>query len=122
MLDILKLIFEECWNIDTCYPKSKDLWDEENKCLGQCAVTALIVNDFLGGEIRKCIVGKISHYYNFIDGKIVDLTKEQFKQEVINYEKYTVKNRNQIFCNNDVKRRYELLKTRVLNKLSSYNI
>ena len=38
---------------DLCYEKVSDKWTEENKALGMCAITALIVNDYFLGEIAK---------------------------------------------------------------------
>jgi len=49
-----------------------------------CAITALIVNDYFGGEICKIHVDGISHYFNLISNKIIDLTFSQFECN-INY-------------------------------------
>jgi hypothetical protein len=114
MINKLKLILNNCWNIDTCYPKFKNIWSEKNKCLGQCAVTSLIVNDYLGGEIRKCYVGDTSHYFNFINNEIIDLTNEQFCTNNINYNNYITKSRKQILDNDNTRVRYEILNKRVL--------
>ena len=74
------------WNKETCSPGLKGSWNEENPSLGQCAITALIVNDFFGGKIMRCMASSGSHYYNLIDGNIVDLTVEQFLGEIPEYE------------------------------------
>ena len=67
---------------DLCYEKVRNHWTEENKALGMCAITALIVNDYFKGQIAKIKVDGISHYFNIIDNKIIDLTKNQFKSEI----------------------------------------
>lgn len=51
-------------------------------CAGQCAVTALVVQDTLGGEILRADVGGSGHYWNLVPGVgEVDLTREQFGRE-----------------------------------------
>lgn len=39
------------WSQKTCYPPDQDQWSEKNPSLGQCAVTALLVQDLVGGNI-----------------------------------------------------------------------
>ena len=62
------------WSLD-----SSSLWQEDNPALGQCGVTALVVNDHLGGEILKTKFGDIWHFYNFIDNAPMDFTESQFE-------------------------------------------
>ena len=47
----LKQILIQSWNLETCSPRLREKWNEENPSIGQCAITALIVNDFFGGKI-----------------------------------------------------------------------
>ena len=54
-------------------------WSSENPSHGQCAVTALIVQDHFGGELLRARVNGISHYWNRLpSGTEVDLTRKQF--------------------------------------------
>lgn len=53
-------------------------WSASNPALGQCAVTALVVQDRLGGDLRRATVGEVSHYWNAVDGGEIDLTRHQF--------------------------------------------
>lgn len=79
-LDQLKDVLNRVWAEDTCYPGS---WNKDIPCKGQCEPTACVVQDLFGGDIYK-IVGdesigaKGAHFFNVIDGKIVDLTAAQF--------------------------------------------
>jgi hypothetical protein len=114
MIYKFKLILENCWSVDTCHPDFKDKWNDNNRCIGQCAITSLIINDYFGGEIRKCYVGDISHYFNFINGEVIDLTSEQFNIDYINYDNYLERSREQLLANEDTKGRYEILNKRVL--------
>ena len=100
---------------DFCYEKVRNHWTEENKTLGMCAITALIVNDYFKGDIAKIKVEGISHYFNIIDNKIIDLTKNQFKNE-IDYKDYKIINRNDLLTE-DTKNRYQTLKEKVIKEL-----
>jgi hypothetical protein len=80
---ILLKIFRQCWSDETS--NSPKDWFPSAPSNGQCAVTALVVQERFGGDIyRLPNVGGQSHYYNMINGKIVDLTADQFSTE-INY-------------------------------------
>ena len=102
-----------CYSRELCYPKIRNNWNENNKFLGMCAITALIVNDYFGGDICKMYVNGISHYFNLIDDKIVDLTSKQFENEIkyIDYE--IVKRVNMI--TEDTNHRYNLFKNKLQN-------
>jgi len=47
------------FNEDTCYPGLRDNWSKENKTLGQCVITALVLNDFFGGNKNLKIYEKL---------------------------------------------------------------
>jgi hypothetical protein len=65
------------WNQDTCYPPQAHLWTPDNPALGHCAITALVVQDYLNGGILYC--KHASHYWNRLaTGEEIDLTREQF--------------------------------------------
>lgn len=100
---------------DLCYEKIRNHWTEENRTLGMCAITALIINDYFKGQIAKIKVDGISHYFNIIDNKIIDLTKTQFKSE-IDYKDYKIVHRNDILTE-DTKNRYQRLKKKVIKEL-----
>ncbi len=111
----IKEALYESYSKDLCYYKVQDEWNENNKCFGMCAITALIINDYFGGEICKIHVDEISHYFNVIDNNVVDLTGSQFGKEV-DYSNYTVMDR-EIILTEDTKKRYITLKNRVIVKL-----
>lgn len=90
---------EQSWSLE-----SSTRWTKANPALGQCGVTALVVQDYLGGEIAKTWVVKpdnvkLWHYYNFIDNEPIDFTISQF-DEPINYE-HKLSNRNEAFSDTD---------------------
>ena len=106
----LKEFLSYSWSKDTCSPGLRNEWNEDNPSLGQCAITALIVNDIFGGKIMRCMASSGSHYYNLIDDKIVDLTKEQFLGEIPGYNEGQERTREYLLSNEDTKNRYLLLK------------
>ena len=66
----------KAWSADT---SADTAWSPDNPALGQCAVTALVVQDRLGGSLLRTTVGGVSHYLNRLpDGSVVDLTLGQF--------------------------------------------
>lgn len=69
------------WSRDTSADSAR--WSPENPSHGQCAVTALVVQDHFGGELLRARVDGISHYWNRLpSGAEVDLTRQQFGPDV----------------------------------------
>ncbi len=62
--------------------ESSTKWSQDNPARGQCGVTALVVQDLLGGEIKKTLLLDGWHFYNIIDGKRYDFTASQFNNEM----------------------------------------
>lgn len=79
-IDDLEIILNKCYCSKTAYPDVQKNWSVGNKVLGQCAVTALVVQYFFGGDIYKH--NKYSHYFNVLNGQVVDLTRSQFDFEL----------------------------------------
>ena len=59
-------------------PQTAIQWRPDNPALGQCNVTALLVNELFGGRILKTRHLESVHYYNEIDGQRYDFTSSQF--------------------------------------------
>jgi len=119
MIDELYNILTKSWCKETCSPGLKDNYSTENSALGQCAVTALIVNDFLGGKIMRCMCETGSHYYNLIDNQVIDLTKSQFNT-IPNYNEGEERTREYLLSNIDTKNRYKLLLEKVKENFIRY--
>ena len=72
------------WGRDTCDEHDVPNWTAEHPSTGQCAATAYVVHDYLGGQLLGAEVhhpdGSLQghHYWNLIDGAEIDLTREQF--------------------------------------------
>lgn len=99
------------WCSDTCAPRMRVNWSEENKTLGQCSITAFLVQDIFGGRVYGIPrSGGNYHCYNEVDGHIFDLTSEQFGDEVLSYENNPEQLREVHFAKEEKRLRYELLK------------
>ena len=112
-LDKLEKILNNLYSKETCYPTCRNQWNNDNKTLGHCAIVALIINDYFGGDICKIKVNDISHYFNHINDKIVDFTSDQFKTDKIDYSNYVLKTREEILINDNTRIRYEILKLKL---------
>lgn len=68
---------EKCWCIETIWHKPD--WNPDKLSKGQCYVTAILIQDILGGRIYHGTVESENHYWNELpDGTEVDLTSDQF--------------------------------------------
>lgn len=81
---VLSQAVRSSWSAETSY--IEDEWNSENPARGQCAVTSLVVQDYMGGDILRartfCGNQRESHFYNCMeDGTTVDLTAEQYPTE-----------------------------------------
>ena len=115
-------IISMSWSKETCYPALQNQWNESNSSLGQCAITSLVVNDFCGGKIMRCMVNDISHYYNLINGCVIDLTVLQFEGIIPEYNKGEERNREYLLSNDDTKKRYRQLLINSKNNFLRYGI
>ena len=103
------------WSRETCAPRLRPDWSPENRTLGQCSITAFLVQDLLGGEVRGVPLPAGSvHCFNMVDGYLFDLTSEQFGGEILDYADRPLQQREAHFADEDKRRRYELLKARLL--------
>lgn len=98
-------ILIQSWSIET---SSK--WTIETPAKGQCGVTALVVQDLLGGEIKKTRIGEVWHFYNMIDGKRYDFTASQFLESITYMD--VSSNREEAYADTNEKQ-YKVLKQRI---------
>ncbi|MGW4638176.1 YunG family protein [Sphaerisporangium sp. NPDC004334] len=85
--DELRPYFRSAWGADTCHPDSREEWSPQNPARDQCGMTALVVQDILGGDLilGEVHVGGVQighHYWNRLpDGFEVDFTADQFRPD-----------------------------------------
>lgn len=106
------------WGKDTAYRKDAENWTKDNPALGQCAITALLFNELYGGQIISGVSKSgIVHYWNKKNGIKYDFTKQQFPKRMrFKNKKYWM--RDELLATGNVAERYDLLRTRVLARLS----
>ena len=107
----LRTALAASWTAQTASPLVA--WTPHNPSSGQCAVSALVLQDYCGGKICRCVVVGTPHYFNRIDDQVVDSTAAQFGTVAIDYDTSTVRSRQRILRHADTRQRYELLKERV---------
>ncbi|CAN5396864.1 hypothetical protein BH09PAT4_BH09PAT4_00220 [soil metagenome] len=112
---------QRSWQRDTSYSPVE--WSQENSARGQCTVSALVVQHYLGGDLRRYRVTgpniDETHYCNLLpDGTLLDTTASQYRVPVT----LTVKPfaligyssaREKRLADDDTRRRYEKLLERV---------
>lgn len=110
------------WSAETCTPEFRSRWTEDNPARDQCGVTAMVLNDLLGGELVR---GEVHvdgervdyHWWNRLGaGMEIDLTREQFGPEEIVTEGIVIP-RPPLSEWRRLRQEYELLRDRVLEKL-----
>ncbi len=111
--------FLSLWSKETCAPRLQEEWSPQNPTLGQCSITAFLVQDLFGGEVYGVLrPGGNYHCYNVIDGVAIDLTSAQFLDEVLCYEDNPIQERTVHFAKEEKKARYERLRQKLLFKVT----
>ncbi|WP_399880947.1 hypothetical protein ACGH7X_02050 [Streptomyces sp. BBFR51] len=108
------------WSAETCTPEFRSRWTPGNPARDQSGVTAMVLNDLLGGELIR---GEVHvegrrvdyHWWNRLGmGLEIDLTREQFAPEEIVTGGVAVPRPPEI---RRLRAEYELLRRRVLEAL-----
>ncbi len=103
------------WCEYTCAPRMRDQWSEDNKTLGQCSITAFLVQDIYGGRVYGIPLGDGNfHCFNVVDGCVFDLTSEQFGDRVLDYTNRTEQLREKHFAKDEKRLRYEYLRRKLI--------
>ena len=103
------------WCRETCAPRLRGDWSEENPTLGQCSITAFLVQELFGGTVYGVPLPDGNfHCWNEIGPYRFDLTSEQFGAEKLCYENNPVQSREQHLSDADKRARFELLRARFL--------
>ena len=99
------------WCEYTCAPRLRENWSIENRTLGQCSITAFLVQDIFGGKVYGIPrEGSNYHCYNVVGSCVFDLTSEQFGGEVLDYENNPEQFREVHFAKEEKRQRYEYLR------------
>lgn len=102
------------WCAQTCAPRMRDDWTKDNMTLGQCSITAFLVQDIFGGKVYGILrPGGNYHCYNVIGESKFDLTSEQFGDEELDYENNPEQLRDTHFAKEEKYLRYEYLREKL---------
>ena len=116
--DLYELL-SEIWCEYTCAPRLRAKWNKNNKTVGQCSITAFLVQDIFGGEVYGVLLEDGAfHCYNIVNGVKFDLTSEQFSYP-LEYEDIYLQSREKHFSSEEKFKRYTYLKAELLKALSA---
>lgn len=111
-------LLSEIWCAETCAPRMRSDWSPENKTLGQCSITAFLLQDLYGGKVFGVPLGDGNyHCFNVVGDCVFDLTSEQFGDKKLNYTDCPEQFRETHFAKEEKRQRYELLKDRLFARL-----
>ena len=108
-----------CWSAETAHEGSG--WTPKNPARGQCAISSLLVQDLLGGELVRFEVEyrgtHEKHFANVSNGALIDVTRSQYGAEGVFRESIPdltgfSSRRERLLSDLGTRRRYELLKER----------
>ena len=107
---VLYDMLDNIWCEYSCAPRLRKDWSVNNKTLGQCSITAFLVQDIFGGEVYGIPLesGGV-HCFNNVDGHIFDLASEQFGDKVLDYVNVIKQERESHFSDEDKFNRYKYL-------------
>ena len=111
-------LLSEIWCAETCAPRMRSDWSPENKTLGQCSITAFLLQDLYGGKVFGVPLDDGNyHCFNVVGDCVFDLTSEQFGDKKLNYTDCPEQFRETHFAKEEKRQRYELLKARLFARL-----
>ena len=114
-------LLSEIWCAETCAPRMRSDWSPENKTLGQCSITAFLLQDLYGGKVFGVPLNDGNyHCFNVVGDCVFDLTSEQFGDKKLNYTDCPEQFRETHFAKEEKRQRYELLKARLFALLSDH--
>lgn len=112
-------LLSDIWCAETCAPRLRDKWSNDNKTLGQCSITAFLMQDMFGGRVYGILrPGGNYHCFNVVDGCAFDLTSEQFGDEALDYDSCCEQFREVHFAKTEKRLRYEYLKKELMEAIN----
>ena len=100
------------WCRYTCAPRMRSKWSDNNKTVGQCSITAFLVQDIFGGKVYGIPRSDGNyHCFNDVKGCVFDLTSEQFRGAKLDYTNCPEQFRTDHFAKEEKRLRYEYLQS-----------
>jgi len=107
-------VIRRSWAADTSYFSN---WTPDRPSAGHCAVTALVLQDYLGGGLVRAEMGPVSHYWVRTSGGDIDLTRDQYEDGTESGPEQ-IRDRAALLSNPNTAARYRLLSDRVRRVLN----
>lgn len=80
VIEQIEAALRRAWARETAYPGVQNEWSVKNPAWGQCAVTALLIQEMFGGELLEN--EEHNHIWNTLpDGSQHDFSREQFQTD-----------------------------------------
>ena len=106
------------WSADTCAPRMRADWSPKNRTLGQCSITAFLLQDIYGGKVLGVPLEDGNfHCFNVVGDCVFDLTSEQFGTTRLDYADCPEQKRSVHFAKEEKRQRYENLKKKLMTHL-----
>ena len=107
-------LLSRVWCRETCAPRLRGDWSEENKTCGQCTITAFLMQDVFGGRVYGIPLPDGNyHCFNAVGGCLFDLASEQFAGRLPLFAGLSEQFREVHFQKEEKRLRYEELKRRL---------
>lgn len=107
-------------------------WTSQNPARGQCVVSALVLQDYAGGTLKKYRTHykgqKEGHYTNLLPGGVeLDIARDQYPSDIKLQEAEIILKgydtlRDKLYSKANTKERYELLKKEVEMRLAKNSL
>ncbi len=111
-------LLSDLWCAGTCTPRMRPDWTPENRTLGQCSITAFLMQDIYGGRVFGIPLGDGNvHCFNVVGDCVFDLTSEQFGGKALDYSDCPEQSRARHFAKEEKRRRYEYLREKLFERL-----
>ena len=111
-------LLSSVWPAETCTPRMRPDWSPDNPTLGQCSITAFLMQDIYGGKVYGVPLEDGNyHCFNVVGDCVFDLTSEQFGETKLNYENCPEQFREVHFAKEEKRLRYEYLKKALADAL-----
>ena len=109
-------LLTDIWCIETCAPRMRKDWSSKNPTLGQCSITAFLMQDIYGGKVFGVLLGDGNyHCFNVVGDCVFDLTSEQFGDQILDYGNASEQYRELHFAKEEKKQRYEYLSQKLID-------
>ena len=113
-------LLSDVWCPETCAPRMRADWNPENPTLGQCSITAFLLQDLYGGKVYGVPLPDGNyHCFNTVEGCTFDLTSEQFGDAALDYANCPEQFREVHFAKQEKHLRYALLNQKLLERMNA---